>query len=228
MTPTEEIDVRTIPPADRHARIFAAFDRLAPGERFILVSDHPPKPLLYTFQAERPAAFDWNVLQAGPGLFRVEIARRGEAGGGRAVTECLMTDHRRLDAILAETGALVAAGDFGGAGRQFDAFACGLDRHIGMEEQVLFPVFEQATGITTGGPTEVMRQEHVAIRGFVAAAAAAIRAREAGAFSAAVLSLRDTLGPHNVKEEHILYPMTDNAAGGARERDDIVRRMQAV
>ena len=42
-------------------------------------------------------------------------------------------------------------------------FTCGLSRHINVEEGVLFPTFEQMTGMTTG-PTTVMRSEHVEIR----------------------------------------------------------------
>jgi uncharacterized protein (DUF2249 family)/hemerythrin-like domain-containing protein len=227
MTPIHELDVRDIPPAERHARVFRTFDGLHEGGRFILVSDHDPRPLLYTFQAERPGAFEWNLLEGGPTRFRVEIVRRAGTGG-RAVTECLMTDHGRLDGILTEVGNLVIAGDYEAAGRRFAEFACGLNRHIEMEEKVLFPVFEKATGMTGGGPTEVMRQDHVAIRRFMDAAAAAIRSREAGPFSSAVMALRETIGPHNIKEEHILYPMTDQAAGGERDRDDIVRKMQAL
>jgi iron-sulfur cluster repair protein YtfE (RIC family) len=42
------------------------------------------------------------------------------------------------------------------------------------------------------------------------------------------MELRSTIGPHNMKEEHILYPMVDGQAGDARGRDDLVRRLQAL
>lgn len=158
-----EIDVRGRPRAERTERVLGAFDALPPGGRLVLLSDHDPRPLLDAFQAERPGAFDWNVLEAGPGRIRVEIVRR-LAAAGREVTELLMTDHARLDAILTEAGHLVIAGRFDEAGERFGEFTCGLRRHIAMEEGVLFPVFEAATGSRTGGPTEVMRQEHAAIR----------------------------------------------------------------
>lgn len=228
MASTAEIDLSTIPSAERRPRVLRVFDNLPPEGRVILVSDQEPKPLLHTFQAERPGAFEWNLLESGPGRFRVEIVRRRAESGARAVTECLMTDHRRLDAILAEVESLVVAGHDEAAGHRFTEFACGLNRHIEMEETVLFPVFESATGTASGGPTEVMRQEHAAIRGCMTAVAAAIRGGDAGAFRSAVMGLRETLGPHNVKEENILYPMTDSAVGGERARDDLVRRMQTV
>ncbi len=37
-----QIDVRTIPPRDRHPLIFQTFDALAVGESFELVNDHAP------------------------------------------------------------------------------------------------------------------------------------------------------------------------------------------
>lgn len=59
-------------------------------------------------------------------------------------------------------------------------------------------------------------------------AAAGIAGRDAGRFGSAVMDLRSILGPHNVKEERILYPMVDEQMGGACRRDDLVRRLQAL
>jgi uncharacterized protein (DUF2249 family) len=47
-----ELDVRDLPPSERHDRIHEAFAELAPGEALTIVNDHDPKPLLYEFQAE--------------------------------------------------------------------------------------------------------------------------------------------------------------------------------
>jgi uncharacterized protein (DUF2249 family) len=227
MTQRPDLDVRQLPPGARHERVFAAFDALPPGGGFVLISDHYPKPLLYTFQAERPGAFEWNVLEPGPVRFRVEIVRR-TAAARREVTELLMTDHARLDGILTEVSRLVIDGRFDEAGSQFAEFSCGLLRHIAMEETILFLVFEEATGDRSGGPTEVMRLEHVVIRRSMDEAAAGIGHKDAGRFGSAVMELRSTIGPHNMKEEHILYPMVDGQAGDARGRDDLVRRLQAL
>ena len=46
------LDVREIPPVNRHPKIHDAFDELAPGETLTIVNDHEPKPLFYEFQAE--------------------------------------------------------------------------------------------------------------------------------------------------------------------------------
>jgi uncharacterized protein (DUF2249 family) len=69
------IDVRQIPPRDRHPLIFNTFDALAPGEAFDLVNDHEPRPLYYQFLHERANQFAWNYLEEGPEVWRVHIAR---------------------------------------------------------------------------------------------------------------------------------------------------------
>ncbi len=51
------LDVRDIPPVDRHPTIHEAFEELDPGETLTIVNDHEPKPLFYEFQAE-VEAFD--------------------------------------------------------------------------------------------------------------------------------------------------------------------------
>ncbi len=76
------LDVRTIPPRERHPLIFATFDRLRPGQAFILVNDHDPKPLCYQFDAERPGAFEWTYLEQGPEVWRVRIGRTRARGPG--------------------------------------------------------------------------------------------------------------------------------------------------
>ncbi len=70
-----QLDVRVIPPREKHPAIFQTFDALEKGESFILVNDHDPFPLRYQFEAERRGTFGWNYLEQGPLVWRVEITR---------------------------------------------------------------------------------------------------------------------------------------------------------
>ncbi len=70
------LDVRPIPPRDKHPTIFSTFDALEPGAAFVLLNDHDPKPLRYQFEAERPGEFAWEYLEQGPTEWRVRISRR--------------------------------------------------------------------------------------------------------------------------------------------------------
>ena len=67
------VDVREIPPKNRHPLIFQTFDALEEGEAFELVNDHDPKPLYYQFLHERPDQFAWEYLEQGPTIWRVAI-----------------------------------------------------------------------------------------------------------------------------------------------------------
>ncbi len=54
-----DLDVRQMPPWERHPKIFDLFDNLAPGQGIRLVNDHDPRPLHYQFMMEREGQFEW-------------------------------------------------------------------------------------------------------------------------------------------------------------------------
>ncbi len=69
------LDVRILPPKEKHPTIFETFDALEPGSSFVLLNDHDPVPLRYQFEGERPDRFTWVYLEQGPDIWRVEIGR---------------------------------------------------------------------------------------------------------------------------------------------------------
>lgn len=89
------IDVREIPPRERHPLIFSRYDALAPGASLELVNDHDPRPLRYQFEAERGGRFSWDYLEEGPDRWRVRITRHGDADAARG-GHPLVTSVRRL------------------------------------------------------------------------------------------------------------------------------------
>ena len=89
--PSTTVDVRTIIPRERHPLIFNTFRGLAPGEAFLLVNDHDPKPLYYQFKVEHEGEFTWDYLEQGPEVWRVRI---GKTDAARAAgTESLAVAH---------------------------------------------------------------------------------------------------------------------------------------
>ena len=76
---TNEIDVRSLVPMQRHQKIFELVAQLAPGASFILVNDHDPKPLYYQLEAENPGQFSWTYVEQGPVVWRVEIGKIAKA-----------------------------------------------------------------------------------------------------------------------------------------------------
>jgi hemerythrin-like domain-containing protein len=142
--------------------------------------------------------------------------------GFDSVTEYECFDHRRLDALLRKASADALAGA-GSARASCEAFEQALTRHIRIEEQVLFPLFETRIGIM-GGPTETLRQEHREIQHAAALMRAAIARNDVDAFRDACAFLQGALAPHHSKEEHVLYPTTDRALSDA-ERAMVLERL---
>ncbi|HET7334783.1 MAG TPA: DUF2249 domain-containing protein [Rhizomicrobium sp.] len=75
----DNIDVRTLIPAQRHAKIFELVGKLTPGGAFILINDHDPKPLYYQLEAEHPGQFSWDYVEQGPQVWRVKIGKLAKA-----------------------------------------------------------------------------------------------------------------------------------------------------
>jgi uncharacterized protein (DUF2249 family) len=72
----KELNVMTIVPRDRHPLIFKTFDDMEKGGAFILVNDHDPKPLYYSFLHEREGLFGWEYLAEGPEEWKVRISKK--------------------------------------------------------------------------------------------------------------------------------------------------------
>ncbi len=115
------------------------------------------------------------------------------------------SDHRACDELWVAVETAANAGDAPAARAAFVTFDNAMRRHLTMEEEVLFPAFEEATGMTAG-PTQVMRMEHEQMRGLLSQMAAA-----AESDLGKLVDLGDTLmmviQQHNAKEEGMLYPM---------------------
>lgn len=75
-TRPQELDVRVIPPRDKHPTILSRYHALAPGQSFTLVNDHDPKPLYHQLTAEFPGELEWEYLAKGPDVWRVRIGGR--------------------------------------------------------------------------------------------------------------------------------------------------------
>ncbi len=67
------VNVPSIEPRSKHATIFRVFDSMQPGETFIILNDHDPKPLYYQLLNERGEVFEWEYIQSGPQWWRIRV-----------------------------------------------------------------------------------------------------------------------------------------------------------
>lgn len=70
-----ELDLRPLPPYERHEKIFAIWKKLKPGEALRIINDHNPKPLSYQFEVEYKDRYEWKYEQEGPKDWIVKIKR---------------------------------------------------------------------------------------------------------------------------------------------------------
>ena len=126
----------------------------------------------------------------------------------KTVYEFMGKDHDELDGKFKSFSQL-KKNDKDKAKKMFHDFKIGLQKHIVWEEEILFPLFEDKTGMYNSGPTGVMRIEHRKIKDFLEKIHGKIAK---GDFNTDKLEneLVEVLTEHNNKEENILYPEIDN------------------
>ncbi|OGD24461.1 hypothetical protein A2Z10_03230 [Candidatus Azambacteria bacterium RBG_16_47_10] len=144
----------------------------------------------------------------------------------QTIREFMQSDHKRLDDLF-EMFQERKDTDQGEARRNFCPFRRGLFTHITWEEEILFPIFEERTGMKDNGPTFVMRAEHREIRDLLNRIREKIKA---GDFATEKMdgALDVLLRSHNDKEENVLYPWIDKVAENAKDQKkifDAIREM---
>ena len=87
MTTIESLYVPDLAPALKHPTVLKKFDDLEIGESFLLINDHDPIPLYYEMKAEKGDVFDWNKIENGPELWKVEITKTATSSAGNPKLE---------------------------------------------------------------------------------------------------------------------------------------------
>ena len=128
-----------------------------------------------------------------------------------SITSYMQQDHVLIDGIAERSVAAAGAGDWTTLAREGNEFLRRLRNHIDVEEQMLFPAFEECTGMSTGGPSVQMRVEHEEMKPILAQMETAVAAQDGAGYQRATKALFDILMPHNRKEEQMMYPMLDQA-----------------
>lgn len=142
-----------------------------------------------------------------------------------AISNYLAPDHQRCDDYFNQAEEAALRGEWDAAAASFDQFLSAMNHHFTMEEEVLFPAFEQSTG-NAAGPPRIMRMEHSQMRELFESLRQALAAHNAQAYAGASETLLILMQQHNLKEEQMLYPMCDHML--ARESANLIERMNAL
>lgn len=143
----------------------------------------------------------------------------------RTISSMFDEDHERLD-VLFKSFQTLKRTDFLKAKSAFLEFQAGLQRHVAWEEEVMFPLWEKKSGMTGGGPTIVMRNEHREIGDCLESLARKIQAQNQET-DREEETLLDLLDRHNMSEEEVLYPEMDHLIS-AEERETAFRAMEKI
>lgn len=143
----------------------------------------------------------------------------------QTLSSYLTRDHRHCDDGFVGAERLVAERRWPEAEGSLSAFVADMRRHFAREEELLFPAFEAATGMTSG-PTVVMRIEHRQIEQLMQSLQDALGRRDREEYLGVSETLLMLLQQHNAKEENILYPLADRSLGDAGTA--LIQRMQAM
>ena len=141
-----------------------------------------------------------------------------------SIKEYMTQDHKDCDEIFAQMEDAVA-NKSQEAMAKFEEFGDSLTNHFKMEEMVLFPSFEQATGMTQG-PTQVMVMEHEKMRELLSQMREALESSDKDKFFGLSETLMILMQQHNMKEEQMLYTMIEQHLG--EDSDHLISRMRTL
>ncbi|MCW8895678.1 MAG: hemerythrin domain-containing protein [Sulfurimonas sp.] len=140
------------------------------------------------------------------------------------IKEFMTQDHKHCDEIFAQMEDAIANKSTEALSK-FEEFQDALTNHFKMEEMVLFPQFEHASGMTQG-PTQVMVMEHEQMRELLSKMEIAVQENDNDKFFGLSETLMILMQQHNMKEEQMLYTMIQEHLGD--DADHIISRMRTV
>ena len=141
------------------------------------------------------------------------------------ISSFLTTDHRACDEEFADLENAVASDNWDDSLEKLNKFVTDLLHHFNMEEGVMFPTFEEVTGMRQG-PTMIMRMEHDQMRQLLTTLQEDMEKKDKKHFFGVSESLMMLMQQHNMKEEQMLYAMADMRLGSFVEK--VIEDMKAL
>jgi hypothetical protein len=129
------------------------------------------------------------------------------------VADALTEHHRRIDVLFGDALQAVRAADWTAFGARIVALREALLAHFRFEEQRLFPVYEEATGLRDA--TQRLRVQHDDIRAILWALSSASAAHDPASCSAEFETLALLYRQHKEAEEGMMYPAFERTIGAA-------------
>jgi len=123
------------------------------------------------------------------------------------VSVYMTAKHREIDHKFIDAERAVAQNNWVEANRLWDEFSRELDLHMRAEEAILFPEFEQETGMTNG-PTMILKLEHRQIYSLISKLKQSLQKQNRIEYQNFYKLLAKLMHQHNTREEQIIYPLS--------------------
>ena len=206
---------------DDVSQLTSALNNLSPEERILVTSKCNFEAVMSEFQKQNWGKYDWlplNITQDAWSGFLI-----AKSGGFTGILQIMESHHKHCDTTYVTAENTFNDGDKDLGKNLLQSFIWNMELHFAREEEILFPAFEQKTGMV-GGPTQVMRTEHTQIKGLLKEISDCIVAADFQRIFDLSETMLILIAQHNSKEENILYPMTDQHLAG--DADSIAKHLQ--
>ncbi|MEE8588538.1 MAG: hemerythrin domain-containing protein [Sulfurimonadaceae bacterium] len=133
------------------------------------------------------------------------------------IKEFMTKDHRHCDDTFAAMEQKANSEGLAAAKELYNKMAEEMEHHFQMEERVIFPAFEEKTGMTEG-PTQMMRMEHTQMRSLIKEIGEALDEDNKDRFFGLTETMMIMVQQHNMKEEQMLYTMVQQHLSADEEQ----------
>jgi len=223
---SKELDLAQVAADRREEKISEQLKALGDRDVLTIRSNEDFSRIIAGLKEKNRHGFIWSPLSSGPDLWKGEMLKTGAGDAVHtSVIEFMSSDHRRCDDLYAEGESLGMEGNWEQARELLKSFVLGMRRHFFIEQELVFPAFTGATGMT-GGPVQVMIMEHDQMKSVLDKMENAINADDSEMVNGLGETLLILMQQHNVKEEGILYPMIDQHLQG--EAEELISRAQLM
>ncbi|MBT7154610.1 MAG: hemerythrin domain-containing protein [Deltaproteobacteria bacterium] len=200
----------------------AAFKNLGGKDQLHVKGSGDYRAVISGFQNSHWGQFDWLPIRVETGAWSGYLAAKSSSFA--SIVQIMESQHKHCDTMYVEAENTLNGGNETEGKVLMEAFIWNMEVHFGREEQILFPAFEDKTGMTGGGPTHVMRAEHEQIRGVLKEMKESLKEGDYQRIFDQAETMLILIQQHNSKEEQILYPMLDQHLG--EDLEQIAKEVQ--
>ena len=206
------------------AELESAFNNLGNQGHVLVKGTSDFSSIMKTFQDSNWGKYDWLPVAVSKDEWSGYLVARGS--GFSSIVQIMESHHKHCDTMYVTAENALNSGNEDEGKKLMAAFLWNMENHFQREENIIFPAFEQKTGMSGSGPTAVMRTEHQQIRGVLEEIKKSLDSGDYQEIFNQAETMLILIQQHNSKEENILYPMSDQHLGA--EVDQLARTVQLI